>query len=90
MLLPASYLLMAAMSPYLPKAMGVLGVAAWMQMGLSAAWLLPRTLTFALLQQWQGWHGRWWHAGGGAVLLLGGFGQRSSPPQLWAVGRASS
>ncbi|MBK9187368.1 MAG: hypothetical protein IPM33_00275 [Phycisphaerales bacterium] len=73
-LLPASYLLMAAMSPYLPKAMGVLGVAAWMQMGLSAAWLLPRTLTFALLQQWQGWHGRWWHAGGGAVLLLGGFG----------------
>lgn len=73
-LLPASYLLMAAMSPYLPKAMGTLGVAAWMQMGLSAAWLLPRTLTFAALQKWQGWHGRWWHAGGGAILLMGGFG----------------
>ena len=72
-LLPASYLLMAALSPYLPKAMSTLGVAASMQMALSAAWLLPRTLMFALLQKWQGWHGQWWHAAVAVVLLLGGF-----------------
>lgn len=73
MLLPMSYLLLSTMLPYLPMAMGKLGVPVAYQTMLNDAWLLPRTLAFVLVLRWAGWHGRWWPALAGGGLLLGGF-----------------
>ena len=74
LLLPMSYIVLSALGPYLPSAMTRLGVRADLHTILAAAWLSARVAVFAILARWQGWHGRWFPAIVGAVMLLAGFG----------------
>jgi hypothetical protein len=77
-----SYLVMYALSPYLPKLLERLGLAGMAASALAATWLFARVLGFALLERWHGWHGRWSVAVAGALLVLGGFGATLLAPGL--------
>ncbi len=67
-LLPASYLLISNLGPTIPAVLGVLGVSMTWKAPAFSAWLIARLCTFAFLEFWHGWHGRW------LPLLLGGVG----------------
>lgn len=72
--LPTSYFVYSALNPYLPKACEDLGIDRSWAAPLAAIWLISRALTFAGLQRWHGWHGRWVTAWAGSLILLAGFG----------------
>jgi hypothetical protein len=74
LLLPMSYVVSSTLGPYLPSAEQRLGVDPSFQTIVAASWLGPRVVMFAVLERWQGWHGRWFPAIVGPVLLLAGFG----------------
>jgi hypothetical protein len=73
LLLPMSYIVSSTLGPYLPAAMDRLRFPEFVQTVAVTAWLLPRVLTFLLMERWAGWHGRWFPALVGGALLLGGF-----------------
>jgi hypothetical protein len=73
LLLPMAYVVSSALSPYLPGALESLGVAGRWAPPLASAWLIARVVTFAVLERWHGWHGRWATAVVGATFLLVGF-----------------
>ncbi len=70
-LLPTAFLFISTLSPYLPGALGALGVETRLATTVASTWLLTRVLTFFAMERWHGWHGRWstvlW---GGGVLLI--------------------
>jgi hypothetical protein len=72
-LLPTSYMVLTALQPYLPTALAKLGVRSDWQTPIASTWTAGRVLTFILLERWHGWHGRWYPAIVGILLLLGGF-----------------
>lgn len=72
-LLPTSYMVLTALQPYLPTALAKLGVRSDWQTPIASTWTAGRVLTFILLERWHGWHGRWYPAIVGVLLLLGGF-----------------
>jgi hypothetical protein len=74
MLLPLSYVVSSALGPILPEMMRTMGVGQAWRPVLGSMWLVPRTISFAVLQRWQGWHGSWVMPVAGAALMLGGFG----------------
>ena len=71
--LPMSYMVMGALSPYLPFALEALEVDEGWWTPMAAIWLLARVCTFGVMERSVGWHGRWWVAIAGGVLLLTGF-----------------
>ena len=77
LLLPTSYMVSAALGPFLPKAIeslaAPLGIGAGWFPVLASAWLLPRWLGFLVLERWHGWHGRWAMPVVGGVLVVSGF-----------------
>lgn len=81
-LLPTSYLVLTALSPYLPAAMTTMGVNRDWQAPMAATWMAGRVFTFLVLGRWHGWHGKWYPAVAGVVLLLGGFGLAVLAPHL--------
>ena len=81
-LLPTSYLVLTALAPYLPTALGRLGVQQEWRPVLGATWTAGRLLTFGLMERWHGWHGRWWPAVVAVALLLGGFAAAVLSPLL--------
>jgi hypothetical protein len=79
--LPMSYLVLCALSPYLPTITRELGLELGASALVASVWLAARAATFALLQRWHGWHGRWATAYVGCALLLSGFASAVlSPP----------
>lgn len=72
-LLPMAYLVLAALSPYLPVARETLGLGAQAGVWLAAVWTAARVGSFFLVERWHGWHGKRWMPYAGAGLLLGGF-----------------
>ncbi len=72
-LLPVAYVVSSTLGPYLPDALGGLGVAASVQTLVASLWLVPRVITFLVMERWHGWHGRWWIVVVAAGLLVGGF-----------------
>jgi hypothetical protein len=76
LLLPMSYIVSSALGPYLPRAMAAdaLNVPVERQAMVGASWLVARVLIFLVLNRWHGWHGRWYPAVLGGLLLVGGFG----------------
>ena len=74
MQLATSYLVFSALTPFLPLACRRLELPDHLQTPIASAWLAARVVTFAVMQRWHGWHGRWATAGWGAGLLLAGFG----------------
>lgn len=82
LLVPLAYLVMSTIGPYLPSLArkldllgdrSFLGVTTTLGALLPAAWLLARVATFAFLERWQGWHGRWTLAIVAGLLLVLGF-----------------
>lgn len=74
MQLPTSYLVYSALTPFLPLACVELSINSDWKTPLVSVWLASRVLTFAVLQRWHGWHGRWATTLVGSMLLLCGFG----------------
>jgi hypothetical protein len=74
LLLPMSYIVSSALGPYLPSAMDSLAIRVELQAMLAASWLVARVLVFLILNHWHGWHGRWYPAVLGGLLLVAGFG----------------
>jgi hypothetical protein len=72
-LLPTSYLVLAALAPYLPRVMDQLGIPLAWQTPLASAWLIARVGVFLLFERWHGWHGRWWVPIAATVVLLASF-----------------
>jgi hypothetical protein len=73
LLLPTAFMVVSALSPYLPAAMARLGVPGAWAPALATAWLLPRAIAFLGLDRWQRWHGSWAMPVVGGLFLLGGF-----------------
>jgi hypothetical protein len=73
LLLPMSYVALSTIGPHLPNVAGKLLSDTEWQTRMVTAWLLPRVLGFWILARWGGWHGKWWAAVVGAVLLIAGF-----------------
>lgn len=74
LLLAASYVVLSALSPYLPAAMRALGVSPDWETPVASIWLVSRVFWFVVLERWQGWHGRWWTPLSGCAMLIVGFG----------------
>ena len=74
MLLPMSYLVATALTPFLPSQFTRLGIAANLFTVFGSVWLLARVACFLLMQQSSHWHGRWWPAIVAPIVLLTGFG----------------
>jgi hypothetical protein len=72
-LLPVAYVVSSTLGPFLPDALSDLGVAAPVQALVASLWLVPRVITFLVMERWHGWHGRWWVPVVAASLLVGGF-----------------
>lgn len=81
-LLPTSYVVLTALLPYLPGALSRLGVRVEYHALLAAIWLGARVVVFVVLERWHGWHGRWYPAVVGGVLMVAGFGVSILAPTL--------
>lgn len=72
-LMPVSYLVCYALSPFLPTMCTALKVTKDWQPVFSSIWLAARPVTFFVMDHWQGWHGKRFTANVGSVCVLGGF-----------------
>jgi len=79
-----SYLVMYALSPYLPTLLKSLGIADGARSLVAATWLAARVAAFLALERWHGWHGRWSFALGGIAATLAGFALAVLAPGLGA------
>lgn len=84
-LLPASYMMVGALSPILPYVLTAIDVAPAAQTPLTATWLMVRLAAVALLAHAAFWHGKWSSLFVGAALLAGGFALVVAAPALWSV-----
>ena len=84
-LLPASYLLVGALSPLMPYLLARMEVEPHSQTPLTATWLALRTLTAGILGVLAFWHGRWGTLLLGGGLLAGGFALVVGVPSLFAI-----
>lgn len=71
--LPASYIVISALAPFLPFALIRLDVDLVWALPVASVWTVSRLATFALMERWHGWHGRWWLFFTTAFLMLAGF-----------------
>jgi hypothetical protein len=81
-LLAAAYVVMYALTPYLPTLCARLAIAPEWQTPMTSIWMVVRVATFALLSYWQRWHGRFGTAVVGSALLLAGFGLAVLSPDM--------
>lgn len=88
-LLPVSYVLLAAINPFLVRAMNVLEIDPTWKTPLASMWMLPRVVLFFAFERWHGWHGRWWMPIVSGVLLIVGTGAAVIAPAMgYTLGRA--
>lgn len=86
LLLPASYLLIASISPAIPVVMGALGVAMTWKGPLFSIWLGARLVAFIGLERWHGWHGRLGPPLVGGLGLIVGFAGAMLAPRAGDLG----
>ncbi len=72
-LLPTAFLFISTLAPYLPGALGALGIETTLATTVASTWLLSRVLTFLVMERWHGWHGRWSTVLIGGTVLLASF-----------------
>jgi hypothetical protein len=84
-LLPASYLMVGALSPILPYVLTSIEIAPAAQTPLTATWLMVRLVAVAILAHAAFWHGKWSTLLVGGALLAGGFALVVAAPALWSV-----
>lgn len=68
-----SYLVMYALTPYLPELLKTIGVPEREQGLVASTWLAVRVLAFLVLERWHGWHGRGSFALACTAAMLLGF-----------------
>ncbi|MBC7834359.1 MAG: hypothetical protein H7Y88_04565 [Phycisphaerales bacterium] len=83
--LPAGYMVTTALQPYMPTVVERLAIPVWAHTPLAATWFGTRVLAFAVLERWQGWHGRWSMPIIGGALILAGFAAAVLSPDLAAA-----
>jgi len=76
-LLVLCFILLYVVTPILPTQLEGLDVGEAWATPLASIWMICRVLMFLLMQQWEGWHGRWrtplWTGGaliGGAAVII--------------------
>lgn len=74
LLLPMSYLVIGAVQPLMPRLCAHVGAAKGWETPLASIWLIARLGTFAIMERWDAWHGKWWLPTVATVLLLLGAG----------------
>ncbi len=72
-LLPMSYLVLSAWSPYAPAATALVGIPVAWSTAVAGAWQFSRVIVFGVLGWWHGWHGWRPLAPVGVGLLILGF-----------------
>lgn len=82
--LPVTYVVLATLGPFFPKAVDSFGVADAWRTPVVSVWMIARVCCFALFERWHGWHGRWWAPVLGWVLLIGGFAGCVLGPRIGA------
>lgn len=88
-LLPTSYTVLTALTPFLPFAAKKLASESLLLQSMTPiAWLLPRCVGFFVLDRWHGWHGRWSMPVVGGLLTLVGFAGAVLAPWLPIGGAA--
>ncbi len=83
--LPVSFMVIAVVEPFLPSALGAIGVDTAWKAPAAATWMLTRVGAFILFERWHGWHGRWWMTVAPAAAMLVGFGLSAGSPQIAEV-----
>lgn len=89
LLLPMSYVVGSALSPYIPAAAAKMNFSPSQQALAVIAWLGPRCLGFLFYERWRGWHGRWSMPIIGTAGLLIGFACAVLSPRLGIDGSAA-
>ncbi|MEM7628568.1 MAG: hypothetical protein AAF356_04000 [Planctomycetota bacterium] len=84
-LLPLSYVLLAALNPFLVAATAALQIEPGWKMLLASMWMLPRVVLFFAFERWHGWHGRWWMPIAAGALFVAGFALAVLAPGLQDV-----
>lgn len=73
-LLPLSYVIVAALSPLMPFLTGPLGLSGSIATVVASTWLGGRLVSAAFLWRTHGWHGRWSTLFVAGALIAAGFG----------------
>lgn len=81
-LLFASFVLFAALSPRLPDRLRELSVPTDWRTPLVSVWATARVVVFILLERWHGWHGRWRTVAWSGCSLVIGFVLAMFAPSL--------
>lgn len=76
-----SYLVMYALTPYLPELMRTIGVPEDERGLVASTWLAVRVGAFFVLERWHGWHGRGSFAAATGLATLAGFALAVLAPQ---------
>jgi MFS family permease len=86
MLMPMAYTVLTTLTPMLAVMFAAQGIAEEWQPIAGLGWVIPRVAAFALFGFWGGWHGKWWTAVVGGVLIVAGFGIAVTSPLLGSSG----
>lgn len=90
-LLPLSYVLLAALNPFLVSATESLSIEPGWKTPLASMWMAPRVVLFFAFERWHGWHGRWWMPIAAGVLFALGFAGAVLAPGLEpTIGRSGA
>jgi MFS family permease len=81
-LLPVSYVIVAALAPLMPFLTAPFGLTKTERTLVAATWLAGRLLSAAVLWQTQRWHGVWATLGAAGVLMAVGFAVAVLAPTL--------
>ncbi|MEQ1892574.1 MAG: hypothetical protein ABL998_08545 [Planctomycetota bacterium] len=84
-----SYLVMYALTPYLPELLTSIGVPKLEQGLVAATWLAVRVVAFFVLERWHGWHGRGSFAVMSIAATLLGFALAVLAPQWGDAARSA-
>ncbi|MEQ8769877.1 MAG: hypothetical protein RIB60_05140 [Phycisphaerales bacterium] len=81
-LMPVSYLVLATLNPFFPRAAEDLEIAVDWRTPVVSTWMIARVGVFALLGGWHGWHGSRAMPAIGWGILIAGFGATVLAPPL--------
>ena len=84
-LLPLSYVLLAAMNPLLPYRLESIGVTVQWETPATATWMIVRVLVMLVMWHAGFWHGRWGTLLLAAMLMTGGFATVVLAPKVGVI-----